>query len=62
MSGTKEDCRMRLIDADELKKEFRARVPMAVVAFEIIDGARTITVMDEAPALIECNYKDINIG
>lgn len=51
---------MRLIDADELKKEFMKRIPMGAAALvKIIDEARTITVMDEAPARIDCNYKDI---
>ena len=51
---------MRLIDADELKKEFMRRIPMgAATLIKIIDGARTIAVIDEAPALMDCNYKDI---
>lgn len=50
---------MRLIDADELKKEFRARVPMGAAFVKIIDEARTITVMDEAPARIDCDYKEV---
>lgn len=50
---------MRLIDADELKKEFRARVPMGAAFVKIINEARTVTVIDEAPAVIDCDYKDI---
>ena len=50
---------MRLIAADELKKEFIRRIPMgAATLIKIIDEARTITVIDEAPAVIDCNYKE----
>ena len=49
---------MRLIDADELKREFKMRVPMGAAFVKIIDEARTITVLDEAPAVIDCDYKE----
>lgn len=50
---------MRLIDADELKKQFRVCVPMGAAFVKIIDEARTITIMDEAPACIDCDYKEV---
>lgn len=51
---------MRLIDADELKKEFMKRIPMgAATLVKIIDEVRTITVLDEAPAVIDCDYKEV---
>lgn len=31
----------------------------AATLVKIIDEARTITVLDEVPALMDCNYKDI---
>lgn len=51
---------MRLIDVDDLKREFKTRVPGGVaVLVKILNEVRTITVLDEAPAVIDCDYKEV---
>lgn len=50
---------MRLIDADELKRAFKTRVPGgAAVLVKMLNEMRTVTVLDEAPAVIDCDYKE----
>ena len=54
---------MRLIDVDDLKRVFTMRVPGgAAVLVKILKEVRTITVLDEAPALIEEFNRRLNKG